>query len=589
MGISVTIFLGSKDPNLIFSLNQCQTDCCLIDPDDVDKFIGALPAFTMSQLDEILGYTLNIFRQFTFPTYQFQIEKGTKQRVKKLEKCQEELEELIDEQLNHLVSRRYYRELFLHNSLINLIPASGGYHLSDIKLAKNAPVVVIVDDDPLSFTKFPRIKDAVTIAPFVIIDSLKAKGVMPTIAVTNDPVISDHACKTELLVIDIVANPKLGLTKSQLIWTSSDSDLSLSHLIDGSLEEKIDAYVSEEEFALYVALELGAKEIFLAGELQDNVRDRFEENNSALLMPMTEFPVQKRRRSNPLLVVDRHERDLTPKRILNEVNTSLEKERPQSDTYRALIWASEYEATMKLTNGWINYYTINQVQRDQQLKKKNFLNLVKKVKETFKVKAEFFEDKYKSLIKSLPHKCIQPDYDFELEVLFQSNPSLAEAVGGTKKSDYPKDLKIEVAAKNKLDMYVKKSAGVFQYFGHDLDYVESEYDNASTVNIIIIPGLMNAELQLLCLEMFPGLPIVTMEPRAEHFAQVLKEVSLVSVMGRSGIWLHGTVKELSEAYKNLLENQDVKPLILDSDPQNLRDDLAVLKRLLKIIDSKDVS
>ena len=589
MGISVTIFLGSKDPNLIYSLNQCQTDCCLIDPDDVDKFIGALPAFTMDQEKEILAYTLNIFRQFTFPTYQFHLESASYQRLKKLEKCQETLEKIIDEQLNYLVSRRYYRELFLHNSLVNLIPASGGYHLSDIKLAKNAPVIVITDTNPESFSEFGRIKDAVTIAPFLIVDDLKKNGVIPTIAVTNDPVISDHACKTELLIIDIVANPKLGLTKSQLIWTSSDSDLSLSHLIDGSLEEKIDAYVSEEEFALYVALELGAKEIFLAGDIDDDTRQRFEEKGDGKLLEMVDFPVQQRRKSNPLLLIDEHERSLTPKRILNEVRSSIDKEKPQSDSYRALIWAAEYEATIKLTNGWVNYTTINQVQKDLQEKKKHFLNLVKKVKETFKAKTDFFDDKYKSLIRTLPHRCIKPDFDFELEALFQSNPNLAKAVGSVKKSDFPKDLKIEVSAKNKLDLYVKKSAGIFQYFGHGIEYIEDEYDNASVVNIIIIPGLMNAEMQLLCLEMFPGLPVVTMEPRAEHFAQVMKDVQLISMMGRAGIWLYGSVKELSDAFRNLLENKDVKPLVLDPDPQNLRDDLAVLKRLIRIIKSKGAS
>jgi len=561
----------------------------LIDPDDVDKFIGALPAFTIDQEDDILAYTLNIFRQFTFPSYRFQLESCSTQRMKKLEKCQERLEEIIDEQLNYIVSRRFYREIFLHNSLVNLIPASGGYHLSDIKLAKNAPVVVILDDDPESFSEFGRIKDAVTIAPFLLVDSIKKNGILPTIAVTNDPVISDNACKTELLILDLVANPKLGMTKSQLIWTSSNSDLSLSHLIEGSLEEKIDAYVSEEEFALYVAVELGAKEIYIAGEFEQELEARVKVDTQVEFKRMKDFPVQKRRKSTPLLVIEEHQRSLIPKRILNEVRVSIEKERPQSDSYRALIWAAEFEATMKLTNGWVNYVTINQVQKDLQEKKKSFLGLVKKVKETIKTKAEYYEDKYKSLVKSLPDKCIQSDYEFELEVLYQSNPTLAKAVGLIKKSSYPKDIKVEVAAKNKLDLYVKKSAGVFKYFGHDVDYIESEYDNSDAVNIIVIPGLMNAEIQLLCLEMFPGLPIVTMEPRAEHFVQVIKEVPLVTIMGRSGIWLYGSVKELSEAFRNLLENRDVKPLVLDPDPQNLRDDLAVLKRLLKIISSKGAS
>ena len=583
MGISITIFLGSRDPNLIFSLNQCPTDCCLIDPEDVDKFIGALPAFLINETEDILAYTLNIFRQFAFPTYTFQVERASGKRKQLLDECQEKLDELLDQQLNEIVSRRLYRELFLHNSIINIVPASGGFHLSDIKIAKDAPVVIVLDDGFDTVEELKQIKDAVIIAPLLLTKSLRDKGVLTTIAVTNDPVLSDNPCKTELLVIDIVANPKLGLTKSQLIWTSSNSDLDLSHLIEGTLEDRINAYVTEDEFALYVAVELGAKTIFVSGDLDEKIEKRFhEKSHKTELKKMSDFPEQKRRRRTPLLLIDEHSRNLVPKRVLNEVYRSFENEVGTKDVFRALLWAAEYEAVVKLTNGWVDYFTINQVQIDLEKKKKLFLKLVEKVKASLKTGTSFYEDKYKKLVNSLPHACIKSDLDFELKVLLQSNPPFAKEIGQIRKKDFPKELRLEYVAKNKLDLYVRKSSGIFQYFGHDLEYIENKYDNEPVVNIIIIPGLMNAELQLLCLELLPGVPVVTMEPKSAHFAQVLHNIPLISIMGRAGIWLNGDVKDLADAYKNLISNRDVKPLILDPDPQNLRHDLTVLKKLMKI-------
>lgn len=583
MGLSVTIFLGSKDPNLIFSLNQCQTDCCLVDPDDIDKFVGALPAFTIDETDGILAYTLNIFRQFSFPNYSFEVEKSFGERREALVKCKERLEGLLDEQLNYIVSRRIYRELFLHNSIVNIIPASGGFHLSDIKIAKKAPVVLVLDDSPAILKSLTKVKDAVSITPLFLADSLKAQGFTPTIAVTNDPVISESKCKTELLVIDIVANPKLSLTKSQLIWTSSNSDLDLSHLIEGSLEESINAYVSEEEFALYVAAELGAKEVYVAGELASDVSEKFINETKAIkLKDLKGFPSQKSRGSDPLVVIDEHDRSLVPKRVLNDVHRSIEKENGDKDIFRALIWAAEYESVIKLMNSWVDYYSINVVQEDLEKKKFAFQNLVEKAKLTLISGTSFSSEKFRKLVNSLPHRCIKSDKSFELKALMESNPPFAKEVSMVLKRDFPKNLRLEYAAKNKLDMYVKKSSGEFRYFGHDLDYVESRYDNEMVVNIIIIPGLMNFELQQLCLELLPGTPVVTMEPNPQHFAQVLTQIPMVSIMGRSGIWLNGTVKELSEAYKNLLQNSDIKPLVLDPDPQNLRDDLTVLKKLMKL-------
>lgn len=583
MGISLTIFLGSKDPNLIFSLNQCQTDCCLIDPDDVEKFIGALPAFTMDQFEDILAYTLNIFRQFTFPGYVFQIEKATGARKEKLESCRERLDEILDKQLNWLVSRRYYRELFLHNSLVNIVPASGSYHLSDIKLANNVPVVVVVDDSVETVESLKKLKNAVTLAPLVLCKRLKDAGFTPNIAVTNDPVISDNKCTTELLVLDIVANPRLTFSNSQLVWTSSDSDLNLSHLIEGLLEEKIDAYVNENEFALYVAVELGARDIYLAGSVNSDVRDEFiNKNKHVKIKSIAEFPVQKRKRSTPLIELDEHSRDLVPKRILNEVSLSLKKEKAESDIFQALIWSAEYEAVIKLMNGWINFHTINQVQESMEVKKAAFLSLIKMTKATLNTKTDYDKVKFKRLVNSLPHECVRSDYSFELKVLLQSNLILAQEMGKLTKKDMPKDLRLEYAAVNKLDLYIKKSAGTFQYFGYDMNYVEARYDKADSINIIIIPGMMNAELQLMCLEFLPGIPIATLEPRADHMSQVMQLIPVVSTMARSGIWLYGSVKELAEAFHNLLENSDIRPLVLDPDPQNLRDDLTVLKKMMKV-------
>ena len=543
MGLSVTIFLGSKDPNLIFSLNQCQTDCCLVDPNDIDKFIGALPAFTIDETDAILGYTLNIFRQFAFPNYSFEVEKSFGERRETLIKCKERLENLLDEQLNYIVSRRIYRELFLHNSIVNIIPASGGFHLSDIKIAKKAPVVLVLDDSPAIIKGLKKVKDAVSITPLYLADSLKAQGFTPTIAVTNDPVISENKCKTELLVIDLVANPKLSLTKSQLIWTSSNSDLDLSHLIEGSLEESINAYVSEEEFALYVAAELGAKDVYVAGELASDVSGKFIDVIKIVkLKGLKDFPSQKKRGNDPLVVIDEHDRSLVPKRVLNDVHRSIEKENGDKDIFRALIWAAEYESVIKLMNSWVDYYSINVVQEDLEKKKFAFQNLIEKAKLTLISGTSFSSDKFRKLVNSLPHKCIKSDNNFELKALMESNPPLAKEVSMVLKRDFPKDLRLEYSAKNKLDMYVKKSSGEFQYFGHDLDYVESRYDNELVVNIVIIPGLMNFELQQLCLELLPGTPVVTMEPNPQHFAQVLTQIPMISIMGRSGIWLNGSVK-----------------------------------------------
>ena len=583
MGLSVTIFIGSKDANLIFSLNQCQTDCCLVDPDDVDKFIGALPAFTIDEVDDILAYTLNIFRQFPFPSYSFQIERCSGERLKKLNECKDKLDKLLDEQLNQIVSRRIYREIFLHNSIVNIVPACGGFHLSDIKIAKNAPVVLVLDDSKETLDGLKKIKDAVSITPLLLTDSLRSKGFTSTIAVTNDPVISERKCKTELLVIDLVANPKLSLTKSQLVWTSSNSDLALSHLIEGSLEDKINAYVSEDEFALYVAVELGAKEIFIAGELEEEAIEKFNaEIKGVKLKALKDFPNQKKRGKDPLIVIDEHQRSLVPKRVLNDVYKTISQENGEKDIFRALIWASEYEAVIKLMNSWIDYSTINIVQEDLEKKKFSFLNLVEKSKETINRGTNIYPDKFRKLVNSLPHKSIKADKNFEIQALFESNPPFAKEVSMVLKRDFPKDLSLEYAAKNKLDLYVKKSSGTFQYFGHDLEYIESRYDNEAVVNIVIIPGLMNFELQQFCLEMLPGTPIVTMEPNPAHFAQLLDYVPMISMMGRSGIWLNGSVKDLAAAYKNLLENSDVKPLVLDPDPQNLRDDLTVLKKLMKL-------
>ncbi|MCM8528999.1 MAG: hypothetical protein NE327_20925 [Lentisphaeraceae bacterium] len=583
MALSVTIFIGSKDPNLIFSLNQCQTDCCLVDPDDVDKFIGALPAFTIDETDAILAYTLNIFRQFPIPNYTFQLEYAKGERKKVLSDCKDKLEKLLDKQLNYLVSRRIYRELFLHNSIINLIPASGGFHLEDIKIAQKAPVVVVLDDSAESLKELEKIKDAVTIAPLLVAHGLISKSFMPTIAVTNDPVISENKCKTELLVIDIVANPKLARTKSQLVWTSSNSDLDLSHLIDGSLEDKINAYCSEEEFAVYVAEELGAKEIYIVGELDEEVSAGFESAFPKVkLLPFSKFPKQKKRSSEPLLLIDEHNRSLVPKRVLNEVYKAFDTENGDKDIFRALIWAAEYESVVKLMNGWIDYITINEVQKDLAKKKAAFLNLVDKVKQTIISGTNFAPDKFRKFLNTLPHKCIKTDVNFEIKALMESNPPFAKEVSQILKRNYPKDISLEYAAKNKLDLYVKKSSGVFQYFGHDLEYIEDKYDQLPVVNIIIIPGLMNFDLQQLCLELLPGVPVVTMEPKASHFAQVLNYIPMISIMGRSGIWLNGDVRDLSAAYKNLLENSDVKPLVLDPDPQNLRDDLTVLKKLMRV-------
>ncbi|MCM8541655.1 MAG: hypothetical protein NE328_15405 [Lentisphaeraceae bacterium] len=583
MALSVTIFLGSRDPNLIFSLNQCQSDCCLIDPDNVDKFIGALPAFTMDETDAILAYTLNIFRQFPLPNYSFQVEHASGEREDLLSECKEKLEKLFDEQLNYLVSRRIYRELFLHNSIVNIVPASGGFHLEDIKIAKKAPVVVILDDSEESLKALSKIKDAVTIAPLLLAGSLKSRGFIPTIAVTNDPVISENKCKTELLVIDIVSNPKLARTKSQLVWTSSNSDLDLSHLIDGSLEEKVTAYCSEDEFALYVAVELGAKVIYVVGELDEDAEEKFKvDEKSIKLLPVSKFPSQKRRGNEPLLVIDEHNRSLVPKRVLNEVYKAIDSGNGDKDVFRALIWAAEYESVVKLMNGWIDYVTINDVQKDMLVKKQAFLNLVDKTKQTLLSGTNYSQIKYRKLLNTLPHKCIKVDIAFELKALMESNPPFATELSEVRKKDYPKEISVEYAAKYKLDLYVKKSSGVFQYFGHDLEYIEDKYDQKSIVNIVIIPGLMNFELQQFCLELLPGVPIVTMEPNTSHFAQVLNYIPMISIMGRSGIWLNGDVKDLSEAYKNLLQNSDIKALVLDPDPQNLRDDLTVLKKLMSV-------
>ena len=585
MSVSVKFFIGTADPSLMILLNQCTSPCCVIDPSDVSKFIGALPAFLAKEEDRILDYSLNFFKQDLFPSYAFHIENSVGKRLKALKKIKSRLTKMFDAQLEDLKLKRDFGEIHFVNSMYNLPHTKTGEPFSLLEgKFKRQSGTVILSDDPSVIGKVRSEKEKLVIfCPLRFHKKCLDAGLRPDFITAKNPehlnIEIDSRAKDIPVIAELTANPLCLNSVKRSYWVT------LSGLFPEfglSIEKEDLRYCGGQEFSIFVALTTGIKNLLLEEKLLTAASKKLLKDYEISHKDHDHdisTPVKKNVLSKALELSSEEKQSVA--RNYNALVKKIREYNHDSIEVRAILWSVEYESLVKVTNGWIPYHLLNFPQRDMNDKVNLYLNLIQDLKGS----ATKGRTKTVSLARlEVVDKVSSPmmwNPECEIRSLMKSNLEFAKVLLEDETQKEPVNLQINLEGKFLAGLRVVGN-DIKKYECPSEKYVQKKMDDNLRANLIMIPGALDGRLQQMCKKLYPGTPVLTMEPNARHFFNLIKHVPLVSMMGHNGVWLNGKIEELIYAYENLVENDGVNMVVIDPDPHGLRWDLLMFKNMLML-------
>ncbi|MCM8535193.1 MAG: hypothetical protein NE334_04600 [Lentisphaeraceae bacterium] len=598
MGVCLTIFVGAKDPLLMGKLNTCQTACCLVDPEDISEYKGYLPTFLCHERERVLQFSKNIFTQSSDPGFEFVID-SLRDGMDEYEKFKNEISIDLEKQIEEIEDQRLYQEIELQNALINFPSMLLGRKVSELaNIAEGKTAFVLWDNDlNVSFiNQLKELRDKVMlIAPANAYDRLKDHGVTPDLLVASGTATCPKNFKYDTtglpLIADVTTSPALVQGFVDVLWSICPNflDLEKEHVEFIDFESRWSSGRDSRLLALSVAAHFGCKEVILNCEDQQefeySVRSLLEALDNIPKLTFLEDDSKLSMTSTPY-TFSFSLADITP-----DINSALdfistvEKdicEEKESEILRSVLRACDFDALIKMSNGFFNYGLINYQEKDLSKKKEYFLSLTKSLKDVLSKKDLTEKDYREEVTKLFEGKEHFWDFDFELKVLAHANPRLSLTLDNIKKEETVNDgIRYNYNHKFKVSVDVQKDSKWETYEAPILDFDDEALDGIEERGLVIVPGLLDGQVQLQLMNMYPDLPIVTLINKPEYMVDLLNYLPLVSIMGRNGLWIHGSDEELAQAYKTLLCSEHVEPVIVDPDPENKFKHLESFKEVLE--------
>ncbi|MCH2208062.1 MAG: hypothetical protein MK132_19620 [Lentisphaerales bacterium] len=578
-------------------LNLCETACCLVDPDDISKYEGYLPAFLTEEKSRILQFSKNIFTQSSDPSFDFIIDERTSD-APKYEQFKAEISKELIAQITDIQDKRFYQEIELQNALINFPSMLLGRKVCELEAQtkdKRSLVLCTLDLSEGFLHKIQLKREQfVLIAPLGVAESLKKFSTVPDFWVcsTSDKVLT--GIQKEVLLIPVVADvtslPGAVKDFDDVFWSSSPNFLSLDeeHVELVDFKSQWSRGRDTRLLALSVALHLGCSEVMV---YSDGSKDFKEQAEKFLQSCDEEIEFSFLSASDDIDVEGKINFTLTLKDIDPDIKKALDfvgtveedigQER-EGEILHSVLRACDYDALVKMRNGFINYDLINYQEVDLDKKKSYFLSLIRELRKLLN-QNDITEYEYRQQVsKKFSGQELFWDFDFEVRVLAHANPRLAMALAKCANKGFTgNDLRFSFTHKFKVDVEFKSEDNWKSYTAPCLEFLDEMTDEVNGRGILIVPGILDGQVQLQLLEMFEDIPIVTLVNRSEDLAELLKYVPLVSMLGRRGLWIHGNDNELAMAYKTLIASEHVQPLLVDLDPGSEFLHISHLKKLIE--------
>ena len=593
MGTTLTIFIGSKDPMLMAKLNMCDTACCLVDTDDISKYEGYLPAFLTEDKARILQFSKNIFNQSSDPGFGFVLDDSFPENAEyKLFK--ETISKDLDTQIGDIKAKRLYQEIELQNSLINFPSMLLGRKVSELKNQVSGKRALVLCDNLIEGEFFQKIRQNndqyILIAPLDLLAALEATEIKVDFLVCTSidkvPLQLNKASLGISVIADVTSQPGAIKDFKNVFWSSSPNFLLLEKehekLVD--LESQWSVGRDSRLLAISVAKHLGCEEILLYSnnkEFDKTVED-FRESQAK------ELKIKFLKSDDDLNSTETINFTLSLKELEPEISRALEfvraieddidKEK-EGEVLHSVLRACDYDALVKMRNGFVNYGLINYQESDLTKKKSYFLSLTRELRKLLQQKGLSEYDYRQEVSNKFTGKELFWDFEFELKVLAYANPRLAMDLQAFQGRPYiHDDIKYSFNHKFSVDLNYKRN-GKWQSYSHpNLGFVDDFIEPLEDTGILIVPGVLDGKVQLELFEMYEDIPIVTLVNRPEDLAEILNHVPLISILGRRGLWIHGSDTELAIAYKSLISSDHMEPLLIDIDPEGVFKHISDLKK-----------
>jgi hypothetical protein len=583
MGISLTVFIGARDPLLMAKLNSCQTACCLVDPDDISEYEGYLPAFLGADKERILQFSKNIFMQSQDPGFVFEIDESRSSR-EVYEEIRMDLTFALNEQLELIEEARLYQEIELQNALINFPSMLMGRKVSDLKKYLQAKTGFVLWDEEISKSVQEKLNDVkgqvLVVAAVSSIKELSRCSVMPDVLVLT----GSEKCETEdleeffgvPLVADVASRPGLVKNFEKVYWSSCPHFLELDkqHVEFVDFESQWSEGRDARLLGLSVALHLVSHSIFINTQfnagfelLSENLLKEVRGDQELIYLDTAkDISIKAGELKESLSLGEVCENVSAAIEFISTMEKDIDSEY-EGEVLHSVLRACDHDNLIKMGNGFINYGLINYQESDLTKKKSYFLSVVRELKEILQQEG-LSEYQYRQQVSEIfSGRELFWDFDFEVKVLAHSNPRLSLALDRCHRDPFESEfVRYSFAHKFKVDLELKKNGAWLPYRSQSVEIDEWEERSIEENGIIIVAGLLDGQLQLDLLELYPEVPIVTLVNEPKYMAELLKYVPLVSLLGRRGLWVHGTDEELSVAYKTLLAADHVQPIIIDPDP-----------------------
>ena len=585
MSVSVKFFIGTADPALMSHLNQCTSPCCVIDPSDVSKFIGALPAFLAREEQRILDYALNFFKQDLFPSYAFQLENSVGKRLNALKRIKTKLKKQLSALLEELQQKRVYDEIHFVNSLYNLPHTKKGepFSLLENKFNKLSGTVILSEDQSVIGKVRSERDKLVVFCPLRFHKKCLDEGLRPDFITAKNPehlnIELDQRAVDIPVIAELTANPLCLNSVSKSFW------LTLSGLFPEfglSVEKESLRYCGGQEFSIFTALTTGIANLLLEEKLLTKVSKKILKEYS-ISHKDHDHDISTRAKKvslNKALELKSEEKPSVA-RNYNSLVKKIQEYNHESSEVRSILWSVEYESLAKITNGWIPYHLLNFPQKDMAEKVTFYMNLIQDLKgSTSKGRTRTVSLSRLDVVDKVSTPLMW-NPECEIRSLMKSNLDFAKVLLEDETQKEPVNLQLNIEGKFQAGLRVIGN-DIKKYECPSGKYIQKKMDENLGANLIMVPGALDGRLQLLCKKLYPGIPVLTMEPNARHFHNLIRYVPLVSIMGHNGVWLNGKLEDLIFAYDNLVENKGVNMVVIDPDPHGLRWDLLMFKNMLKL-------
>jgi len=273
--------------------------------------------------------------------------------------------------------------------------------------------------------------------------------------------------------------------------------------------------------------------------------------------------------------------------VYSSFNDEIVNEDAESALFHVILKAAEYDSVLHQDNGVLEQRDLSSQAQFLESKKSSHLRVLDTIKRL--VEDCDSEKEYRVELRQLfPKSEILCDSAFEVQCLTDSNNQLAENVWKCIQNEtFSPQLELFFQKKLQAQLRVVKEDGTYVAYSSLCDILSkpqtlimSAVREEPAFNSILIIGLMDAQVQLLCRQYFPNVIIITFEPNVSHLANVLRYIPLVSLVGKNSLWLDGSTEELKKSYIEFSEKSEVKLLLVDADPECLRDDLTDIKNAI---------